>query len=79
MLIAVGIPVLTTCFWLAVLYALFHPHTDMRWFVSDFAGALVIVFLGTFRGWDAGRLAPVHEGTATRIPVADPPCDSKRG
>ena len=78
MFIAVGIPVLTTCFWLAVLYALFHPHTDMRWFVLGFAGALVIVFLVHLL---AGRLvpAPVHEGTAHPIPVADPPCDSKRG
>src|SRR6516225_4966548 len=45
MFIAVGIPMLTTTFWVLVLYALFYPQTDMRWFLLALAGALVAVFL----------------------------------
>jgi hypothetical protein len=61
MFIAVGIPMLTTFFWVLVLYALFHPHNTMRSFVLAFAGGLVVVFLAHLL---AGRLvpAPIYEG-----------------
>jgi uncharacterized protein YhhL (DUF1145 family) len=61
MFIAVGIPILTTSFWVLVLFALFHPRTDMRWFVFGVGGGLMLVFLLHLL---AGRLvpAPVHEG-----------------
>ena len=39
MFIAVGIPMLTTSFWVLVLYALFYPHKDMRWFVLGLGAA----------------------------------------
>ena len=45
MFIAVGIPVLTTTFWVLVFYALFYPNTDMRWMVLQLAGGLILVFL----------------------------------
>jgi hypothetical protein len=61
MFIAVGIPLLTTLFWVLVLYALFHPHYTMRTFVLAFAGGLVALFLIHLL---AGRLipAPIREG-----------------
>jgi hypothetical protein len=61
MFIAVGIPMLTTLFWVLVLYALFHPQSTMKLFVLAFAGGLVMVFLIHLL---AGRLipAPIHEG-----------------
>jgi uncharacterized protein YhhL (DUF1145 family) len=61
MFIAVGIPILTTSFWVLVLFALFHPRTDMRWFVFAVGGGLMLVFLLHLF---AGRLvpAPLHEG-----------------
>jgi hypothetical protein len=74
MFIAVGIPILTTCFWLLVLYALFYPHTDMRWLVLGLIGGLVSIFLAHLF---AGRLvpAPIHEGpihpTASQPPLFD--------
>jgi hypothetical protein len=78
MFIAVGIPVLTTSFWVLVLYALFYPHTDMRWFVLEFAGGLVLVFLLHLF---AGRLipAPIHEGQTHLAPAGDPQPDGNRG
>ena len=61
MFIAVGIPMITTSFWVLVLYALFFPHRDMRWFVLALAGGLVSLFLAHLV---AGRLipAPIREG-----------------
>jgi hypothetical protein len=61
MFIAVGIPMITTSFWVAVLYALFFPHKDMRWFVLGLAGGLVSLFVAHLV---AGRLipAPIREG-----------------
>jgi hypothetical protein len=55
MFIAVGTPILTTSFWVLVLYALFYPRTDMRWFVLGFAGGLMLIFLIHLV---AGRLVP---------------------
>lgn len=68
MFIAVGIPVLTTSFWILVFYALFYPQTDMRWFVLQLAGGLVIVFLFHLL---AGRLipAPIREGQTHSAPA----------
>jgi len=68
MFIAVGIPMLTTTFWVLVLYALFYPHKDMRWFVLGLAGTLASVF---FVHLLMGRLipAPIHEGQ-THLAVA---------
>jgi hypothetical protein len=78
MFIAVGIPVLTTSFWVLVLYALYYPHTDMRWFVLEFAGGLMAVFLLHLL---AGRLipAPIHEGQTHPTTAGDPQSDSNRG
>jgi hypothetical protein len=78
MFIAVGIPVLTTSFWVLVLYALYYPHTDMRWFVLEFAGGLMAVFLLHLL---AGRLipAPIYEGQTHPTPVGDAQSDSNRG
>jgi uncharacterized protein YhhL (DUF1145 family) len=78
MFIAVGIPVLTTSFWVLVLYALFYPHTDMRWFVLELAGGLMVVFLLHLL---AGRLipAPIHEGQTHPAPADDAQSDSNRG
>jgi hypothetical protein len=61
MFIAVGIPMITTSFWVLVLYALFYPHKDMRWFVLALAGGLLAMFLLHLI---AGRLipAPIREG-----------------
>ena len=61
MFIAVGIPVLTTSFWVLVFYALFYPQTDMRWLVLQLAGGLIILFLFHLL---VGRLipAPIREG-----------------
>jgi uncharacterized protein YhhL (DUF1145 family) len=66
MFIAVGIPILTTCFWVLVLYTLFHPHADMRWFVLGLAGGLALVFLLHLL---AGRLvpAPIREKPTQRV------------
>ena len=52
---------ITTSFWVAVLYALFFPHKDMRWFVLGLAGGLVSLFVAHLV---AGRLipAPIREG-----------------
>ena len=63
MFIAVGIPVLTTTFWVLVFYALFYPNTDMRWMVLQLAGGLILVFLFHLV---VGRLipAPILEGLA---------------
>jgi len=71
MFIAVGIPILTTCFWILMLYALFYPHTDMRWFVVTLAGGLVLVFVLHLL---AGRLvpAPLHEGRADTAALGNP-------
>jgi hypothetical protein len=65
MFIAVGIPILTTSFWVLVLYALFYPQADMRRFVLVFAGCLMLIFLLHFL---AGRLvpAPIREGRTRR-------------
>jgi hypothetical protein len=78
MFIAVGIPILTTCFWVLVLYALFYPRTDMRWFVLAVAGGLVLMFLLHLL---AGRLvpAPIREGPTRPTRVGHPPSDSNRG
>ena len=78
MFIAVGIPILTTSFWVLVLYALFYPATDMRWFVLSLAGGLAALFLLHLL---AGRLIPAPiRGGVTHVPVADPhPQDSRKG
>jgi len=78
MFIAVGIPMITTSFWLLVLYALFYPHVDMRWFVLGLAGGLMVVFLLHLL---AGRLipAPIHEGQTHPAPAPDPQSHSNRG
>ncbi len=70
MFIAVGIPMLTTSFWVLVLYALFYPHKDMRWFVLGLGGGLVAIFLLHLF---AGRLipAPIHEGPMHRVVIDD--------
>jgi uncharacterized protein YhhL (DUF1145 family) len=77
MFIAVGIPILTTSFWVLVLYALFYPHTDMRWFVLGLAGGLLVIFLLHLM---AGRLvpAPIREAPTRSGPVGDPPSESHR-
>jgi hypothetical protein len=74
MFIAVGIPMITTSFWVLVLYALFYPQTDMRWFVLGLAGGLMLVFLVHLV---AGRLipAPLHEAPTHPAPAADPQSD----
>jgi hypothetical protein len=70
MFIAVGIPILTTSFWVLVLYALFYPQTDMRWFVLALAGGLIAVFLFHLV---AGRLIPAPiRGGVTQVPIDDP-------
>jgi hypothetical protein len=78
MFIAVGTPILTTSFWVLVLYALFYPRTDMRWFVLGLAGVLMVVFLLHLF---AGRLvpAPIHEGPTHSTPAGDPQLDGNRG
>jgi hypothetical protein len=60
MFIAVGIPSLTTTFWVLVMYALFYSRADLRWPVLGLAGALVLVFVLHLV---AGRLipAPIRE------------------
>lgn len=65
MFIAVGIPTITTSFWVLVLYALFHPEADMHRFVLAFAGGLLFLFLAHLV---AGRLipAPIYEGSTHR-------------
>lgn len=76
MFIAVGIPVLTTSFWVLVLYALFYPQTDMRWFVLALAAGLIAVFLLHLV---AGRLIPAPiQGGVTRVPIDDPRSDDTR-
>ena len=70
MFIAVGIPILTTSFWILVLYALFYPQTDMRWFVLALAGGLIAVFLFHLV---VGRLIPAPiQGGVTQVPIDDP-------
>jgi len=71
MFIAVGIPLLSTSFWVFVLYALFYPHADLRWFVLGLGGGLMVLFLFHLL---AGRLipAPIHEAP-THSPAADNP------
>ena len=73
MFIAVGIPMITTSFWMLVIYALFYPQNDMKLFVFGLAGALVATFLVHFV---AGRLipAPIREGQVHPAPV-DPEWD----
>ena len=70
MFIAVGIPILTTSFWILVLYALFYPHTDMRWLVLGLAGGLTLTFVLHLL---AGRLvpAPLHEAPTRPTPPSD--------
>lgn len=79
MFIAVGIPMLTTFFWVLVLYALFHPHSTMRSFVLAFAGGLVVLFLAHLF---AGRLvpAPICEGATHPLTASGtaPPAQDKR-
>jgi hypothetical protein len=76
MFIAVGIPMLTTSFWVLVLYALSYPQADMRWFVLALAGGLMGVFLLHLL---AGRLipAPIHGGVS-HVPIGDSPSESAR-
>jgi hypothetical protein len=76
MFIAVGIPMLTTSFWVLVLYALFYPQTDMRWFLLALASALVVVFLIHLF---AGRLvpAPIREWPSHPASPSDPPSVSR--
>ena len=72
MFIAVGIPVLTTSFWVLVLYALFYPQTDMKSFsVLELAGGLVLLFLFHLL---IGRLipAPIREGQTHSLSAAGP-------
>ena len=69
MFIAVGIPVLTTSFWVLVLYALFYPQTDRRWFLLSLAGALVLLFLAHLF---AGRLIPAPIRERPTHPAAAP-------
>jgi uncharacterized protein YhhL (DUF1145 family) len=71
MFIAVGIPLLTTSFWVLVLYALFYPHADLRWFVLGLAGGLMALFLFHLL---AGRLipAPIHEAPTHSTPPENP-------
>jgi hypothetical protein len=78
MFIAVGIPLITTSFWILVLFALFYPHLDMRWLVLGLAGGLMIVFLLHLV---AGRLipAPIHEGQIHPSPARDPQLVSNQG
>jgi uncharacterized protein YhhL (DUF1145 family) len=73
MFIAVGIPVITTCFWLLVLYALFYPHKDMHWFLLALAATLILIF---FLHLIAGRLipAPLREAPTHPAPT-DPEWD----
>jgi len=60
-----------------VLYALFYPQTDMRWFVLELVGGLMLVFLFHLL---AGRLipAPIHEGHSHPSPAADPQSGTNR-
>ena len=75
MFIAVGIPMITTSFWVLVLYALFYPSADMRWFVLALAGGLVFVYLLHLV---AGRLvpAPIREGHTQAVPVSEAQSES---
>jgi hypothetical protein len=77
MFIAVGLPSLTTCFWVLVLYALFYPRADMRWFVLGMAGGLMLLFLLHLL---AGRLvpAPIQEGRTLPAPAGAPPGEAQR-
>ena len=77
MFIAVGIPMLTTSFWILVLYALYYPLADMKLFVLGLAGGLMAVFLLHFL---AGRLipAPIYEGQTHPGSVVDPQSDNNR-
>lgn len=72
MFIAVGIPMLTTTFWILVLYALFYPQTDMRWFILALGGTLVLIFLLHLI---TGRLvpAPIREGQVPSIAAIEQP------
>ena len=75
MFIAVGIPMITTSFWVLVLYALFYPNTDMRTFVLAFAGGLMFLFLSHLV---AGRLIPAPIFEAPTHPHA-PDAQAPRG
>jgi hypothetical protein len=77
MFIAVGIPVLTTSFWILVLYALFYPQTDMRWFMLCLGGGFILVFLLHLF---AGRLipAPIREGQTHPAAAGARQADSAR-
>jgi hypothetical protein len=61
-----------------VLYALFYPQADMRWFVLALVGGLMVVFLLHLF---AGRLipAPIREGTTHPAADGHPHSDSNRG
>lgn len=77
MFIAVGIPLLTTSFWVLVFYALFYPHKDMRVFVLALAAGLMLLFVAHLV---AGRLipAPIREGQVPP-PAVDPEWDRTTG
>jgi hypothetical protein len=70
MFIAVGLPTLTTLFWILVLYALFNPQNTLKSFVVAFAGGLVVIFVAHLF---AGRLIPAPVGAvpAGSGPAAD--------
>jgi len=78
MFIAVGIPMITTTFWVLVLYALYYPQMDMRWFVLGLAGGLMLLFLFHLL---AGRLipAPIHQGRTHLFPQAHSDVSSSEG
>jgi len=61
---------ITTTFWVLVLYALYYPKMDMRWFVLGLAGGLMVIFLFHLL---AGRLipAPIHQGQTRPVPAVD--------
>lgn len=71
MFIAVGIPVLTTTFWVLVLYALFYPQANMERFILGLVGFLMIVFVLHLV---TGRLipAPIREGLTRPPPTSEP-------
>lgn len=77
MFIAVGIPMITTSFWVLVLYALFYPQKDMRWFVLALGGGLIFIFLAHLI---AGRLipAPIYEVPTETDYQRDPQLESDR-
>ena len=75
MFIAVGIPTITTSFWVLVLYTLFHPNADMSTFVLVFAGAMLLLFVAHLA---AGRLIPAPiSGAVAHLTPRDPNLDSE--